>query len=118
MMRLQRLRLVLLGTVVGVGLTVAIGVLLGLFVGWNGVDAGDATRVADRWAAAHRTPIETYRAWDCETDAGGYSFACRVSFEPTGRNFTLFLRKTAPHGRYEVVLWRVRKGIVPRPGFQ
>jgi hypothetical protein len=118
MKRLQRLRWVLLGTVVGAGLTIAIGILMGLFVGWSGVDARDAAKVADRWAAAHRAPVETYHASHCDTDAGGYRFACRVSFEPSGRSFTLLMRKAAPHGHYEVVLWRVRRGIVQMPDFQ
>jgi hypothetical protein len=118
MKRLQRLRWVLVGTVVGAGLTIAIGIVLGLFVGWKGVDARDATRVADRWAAAHRTPVESYHASRCRTDAGGYRFACQVSFEPSGRRFTLLMRKEAPHGHYEVVLLRVRRGLVPMPDFQ
>jgi hypothetical protein len=118
MKRLQRLRWVLFGTVVGAGLTIAIGIALGLFVGWKGVDARDAARVADRWAAAHRTSLETYHASHCETDAGGYRFECLVSFEPSGRRFTLFMRKEAPHGHYEVVLWHVRRGVVRMPDFQ
>jgi hypothetical protein len=113
--RLPRLRWVLLGTLTAAGLTLAVAALLGLFVGWNGVDSKEAAKVADKWAAAHRRATETYMGSDCATDAGGYRFVCRVRYRPTGRDFTLFMRKEAPNGHYEIVLTQVRRGIYPVP---
>ncbi len=113
--RLPRLPWVLLGTLTAAGLTIAVAALMGLFVGWNGIDSKEAAKVADKWATAHRQATETYKGADCAMDAGGYRFACRVDYQPTGRIFTLFMRKEAPHGHYEIVLTRVRKGIYPVP---
>jgi hypothetical protein len=50
-------------------------------------------------------------------DVGGYRFACHVRFEPSGRKFTLYIRKVAPHGDYELVVTQVRRGVHPIPDF-
>jgi hypothetical protein len=116
MIRSARLRWMALGVVVGVLLVVA-AIVVGILLEPRDVDADDATKVADRWAADHRRPGETYQSNGCGTDAGGYRFVCHVRFEPTRRRFTLFMRKTAAGGYYSVVLTHVQRGTHPLPDF-
>jgi hypothetical protein len=117
MKRFRRLRWVTLGVLVGVSISVALVVLVAAITAKNDLDADDAARVAGEWAATHRTTVETGNVKTCEMDAGGYRFACHIRFEPTGREFTLFIRKVAPQGDYELVVTQVRRGIHPIPDF-
>src|SRR5687768_10018591 len=117
MTRRQRVRWTLLGVLVGVVITITAWIGLSLVLDPNDPDADDAAKVAGRWAAEHRQARERYAGSDCGTDAGGYRFVCHVQFEPTGRRFTLFMRKIAEGGDYAVVIAHVRKGEHPLPDF-
>ena len=117
MTKWQRRRWILLGVLIGAVLTIMAWVGLVLLFAANDVDAEDATKVADQWAAEHKQARERYSGSDCEVDPGGYRFACYVRFEPTDRRFTLFMRKIAEGGDYAVVIAHVQKGKHPLPDF-
>ncbi len=117
MTRWQRVRWILLGVLIGAVLTILTWVGLGFVFTPNNVDADDATKVADRWAAEHRQARERYAASGCEMDAGGQRFVCHVRFVPTDRRFTLFMRKIAEDGDDTVVIAHVQKGTHPLPDF-
>ena len=107
-----------MGVLIGAALTVLTWVGLTLVFASNDIDAEDATKVADRWAAENKQASERYAGSDCATDAGGYRFVCHVRFEPTDRRFTLFMRKIAEGGDYAVVIAHVQRGKHPLPDFQ
>jgi hypothetical protein len=115
--RFQRLRWITLGVLVGVSITVALVVLVAAITANHDLDADDAAKVAAQWAAEHRMTDKTADVKSCEMDAGGFRFVCHVRFESTGRRFTLFIRKIAPHGNYELVVTQVRRGVHPIPDF-
>jgi hypothetical protein len=121
MTRFQRLRWAALGVVVGVAVTVA-AFIVGSVVTSDpsDVDALDAAKIAEKWAADHRRPGERYQGQDCEVEVGVTPdrFACWVRFEPTGRKFTLYMRTVVRHGDYEIALEQVRSGIHPIPDFR
>jgi hypothetical protein len=117
MARWQRARWILLGVLIGAALTILAWAGLVLVSSANDVDADDAAKVADQWAAEHRQARERYAGSDCEMDAGGYRLVCHVRFEPTDRRFTLFMRKIAEGGDYAVVIAHVQKGNHPLPDF-
>jgi hypothetical protein len=115
MTRFQRLRWAALGIVVGVAIMVAAFVVATVVVTSDpsDVDAMDAAKLAENWAADHRRPGEKYRGRDCEAEAGVTpdTFACWVRFEPSGRSFTLYMRTVVHDEDYEIALSEARPGI-------
>jgi hypothetical protein len=98
--------------------------LVGGVILWESryVDTGDAGKVADEWAEAHRRPGETYERESCSASFDGEresEFGCPVYFEPSGRSFVVYLRATDGHKDVEIVKvarWKANQQLAPIPG--
>jgi hypothetical protein len=84
-------------------------------------DLNDASRAADKWAAAHRRPGEPAASNDgCEAGGGVFFssyFVCWQRFGRTGRRVTIYLEPASRQGKLEVAVVRVRRGKRPFPSF-